>query len=206
MSSNGWKENLPQNDTGHASHACHTHLPLIEHLIIETSVTTPDTLMDDNTLAFFSAIVVPDIYYSDDKYFPDWDILILCLEPNYLQPPFNAPTCGCHYNHHEGFMNFMYPNEEYSNGAYVDCSNSFDVLTGCCTISCQGLVLVVMQRIKQFLLALTTKHDKCIIEKENNFKQPGERYRSWAPGQLVWYIGYLLVLLLQARKKDLPAV
>ncbi|KAH0680721.1 hypothetical protein KY284_021806 [Solanum tuberosum] len=63
-----------------------------------------------------------------------------------------------------------------------------------------------MKRIKQFLLALTTKHDKCIIEKENNFKQPGERYRSWAPGQLVWYIGYLVVLLLQARKKDLPAV
>ncbi|KAH0759411.1 hypothetical protein KY290_022904 [Solanum tuberosum] len=112
------------------------------------------------SLAFCSAIVVSDIYYSDDKDFPDWDILIPCLEPNYLQPLFNAPTCGCHYNHHEGFMNFMYTNEE---------------------------------RIKQFLLALTLKHDKCIIEKENNFKQPGERYRSWAPGQL-------------ARKKDLPAV
>lgn len=73
-------------------------------------------------------------------------------------PPVNAPTCGCHYNHHEGFTNFMHPNEEW------------------------------------------------IFEKEDKFKQPGERYRSREPGQLVWYIGYLLVLLLQARKKDLPAV
>nr|XP_010320460.1 catalase isozyme 3-like [Solanum lycopersicum] len=88
-------------------------------------------------------------------------------------PPVNAPTCGCHYNHHEGFTNFMHPNEE---------------------------------RIKQLLLVLIAKHDKWIFEKEDKFKQPGERYRSREPGQLVWYIGYLLVLLLQARKKDLPAV
>ncbi|XP_028109403.1 catalase isozyme 2-like [Camellia sinensis] len=27
----------------------------------------------------------------------------------------------------------------------------------------------------------TGKRDKCVIEKENNFKQPGERYRSFAP-------------------------
>ncbi|KAI8016494.1 Catalase isozyme 2 [Camellia lanceoleosa] len=27
----------------------------------------------------------------------------------------------------------------------------------------------------------TGKRDKCVIEKENNFKQPGKRYRSFAP-------------------------
>ncbi|NBH76539.1 hypothetical protein D3Z29_11860 [Rodentibacter pneumotropicus] len=30
-------------------------------------------------------------------------------------------------------------------------------------------------------VVLTGKRDKCCIEKENNFKQPGEKYRSFTP-------------------------
>ncbi|TYI19919.1 hypothetical protein ES332_A07G198500v1 [Gossypium tomentosum] len=85
------------------------------------------------------------------------------LGPNYLQLPANAPKCVYHNNHHEGFMNFMHRDEEVN---YF--SSTFDPARHAekypiPTAICSG------------------KRDKCIIEKENNFKQPGERYRSFAP-------------------------
>ena len=39
---------------------------------------------------------------------------------------------------------------------------------------------------------LSGKRDKCVIEKENNFKQPGERYRSWAPDRQERFINRIV--------------
>nr|GEY46440.1 catalase isozyme 1 [Tanacetum cinerariifolium] len=93
---------------------------------------------ENEQLAFCPAIIVPGIYYSDDKLlqtriFSYSDTQRHRLGPNYLQLPVNAPKNVHHNNHHEGFMNMMHRDEE------------------------------------------------SVIEKENNFKQPGDRYRSFSP-------------------------
>lgn len=39
----------------------------------------------------------------------------------------------------------------------------------------------IIIRIDMLSLKLFSRLGQCVIEKENNFKQPGERYRSWSP-------------------------
>ncbi|KAM0942117.1 putative catalase [Dioscorea sansibarensis] len=68
-------------------------------------------------LAFCPTIVVPGIYYSEDKLlrtriFSYVDTQRHHLGPNYLMLPENAPKCPYHNNHHDGFMNFMHRDEE----------------------------------------------------------------------------------------------
>lgn len=72
---------------------------------------------ENEMLAFCPAIVVPGIYYSDDKLlqtrvFSYADTQRHRLGPNYLMLPVNAPKCAHHNNHHEGAMNFMHRDEE----------------------------------------------------------------------------------------------
>lgn len=72
---------------------------------------------ENEMLAFCPAIVVPGIYYSDDKLlqtrvFSYSDTQRHRLGPNYLMLPVNAPKCAHHNNHHEGSMNFMHRDEE----------------------------------------------------------------------------------------------
>ncbi|KAM7521314.1 hypothetical protein LguiB_020276 [Lonicera macranthoides] len=123
---------------------------------------------ENEQLAFCPAIIVPGVYYSDDKLlqtriFSYADTQRHRLGPNYLQLPANAPKCAHHNNHHEGFMNFMHRDEEVN---YFP--SRFDPVRHA-------------ERYPIPHSILTGKRDKCMIEKENNFKQPGERYRSFAP-------------------------
>ena len=72
---------------------------------------------ENEQLAFCPGLVVPGIYYSDDKMlqtriFSYSDTQRHRLGPNYLMLPVNAPKCAFHNNHHEGFMNFMHRDEE----------------------------------------------------------------------------------------------
>ncbi|MBA0824320.1 hypothetical protein Goarm_020996 [Gossypium armourianum] len=72
---------------------------------------------ENEQLAFCPSLIVPGIYYSDDKMlqtriFSYSDTQRHRLGPNYLQLPANAPKCAHHNNHHEGFMNFMHRDEE----------------------------------------------------------------------------------------------
>nr|AGV54297.1 peroxisomal catalase [Phaseolus vulgaris] len=123
---------------------------------------------ENEQLAFCPAIVVPGVYYSDDKMlqtriFSYADSQRHRLGPNYLQLPANAPKCAHHNNHHEGFMNFIHRDEEvnYFPSRYdsVRHAESFPIPPAICS----------------------GRREKCGIEKENNFKQAGERFRSWAP-------------------------
>nr|ADC95629.1 catalase [Bruguiera gymnorhiza] len=123
---------------------------------------------ENEQLAFCPAIIVPGIYYSDDKLlqtriFSYADTQRHRLGPNYLQLPANAPKCAHHNNHHDGFMNFMHRDEEVN---YLP--SRFDPVRHA-------------ERFPIPPAVCTGRREKCIIEKENNFKQPGERYRSWAP-------------------------
>ncbi|KAK9109446.1 hypothetical protein Sjap_017506 [Stephania japonica] len=72
---------------------------------------------ENEQLAFCPGVIVPSVYYSDDKLlqtrvFSYSDIQRHRLGPNYLLLPANAPKCAHHNNHHEGFMNFMHRDEE----------------------------------------------------------------------------------------------
>ncbi|CAJ2642841.1 unnamed protein product [Trifolium pratense] len=83
------------------------------------------------------------------------------LGPNYLQLPANAPKCAHHNNHHEGFMNTIHRDEEvnYFPSRYDSVRHA--------------------ERVPIPTPTLSARREKTNIPKQNNFKQPGERYRSW---------------------------
>ncbi|GFY95718.1 catalase 2 [Actinidia rufa] len=116
-----------------------------------------------------------------DNFFAENEQLAFC--PAIVVPglPANAPKCAHHNHHHEGFMNFMHRDEEVN---YF--SSRFDPV-------CHA------ERFPMPPSVLRGKRDRCIIEKENNFKQPGERYRSWAPDRQERFICRWVEALLDPR-------
>ncbi|VAI10247.1 unnamed protein product [Triticum turgidum subsp. durum] len=111
-----------------------------------------------------------DNFFSDDKLlqtriFSYSDTQRHRLGPNYLLLPANAPKCSHHNNHYDGLMNFMHRDEE------VDYFPSrFDPAKHA-------------PRYPIPSRTLNGRREKMVIEKENNFKQPGERYRSMDPAR-----------------------
>ncbi|KAH7307310.1 hypothetical protein KP509_22G053600 [Ceratopteris richardii] len=131
---------------------------------------------ENEMLAFCPAIVVPGIYYTDDKLlqtriFSYADTQRHRLGPNYLLLPVNAPKCAHHNNHHDGFMNFMHRDEEVN---YFP--SRFDPVRHSERVPIPGNVL-------------NGRREKVMIQKENNFKQAGERYRSFAPDRQERLVG-----------------
>lgn len=126
-----------------------------------------DNFFNENEqLAFCPGVIVPGIYYTDDKMFQTRvfsysDTQRHRLGPNYLLLPVNAPKCSHHNNHHEGFMNFMHRDEEVN---YFP--SRFDPVRQ-------------SERVPLPRNPLSGAREKRVIAKENNFKQPGERFRSW---------------------------
>ncbi|KAM7513996.1 hypothetical protein LguiA_003579 [Lonicera macranthoides] len=123
---------------------------------------------ENEQLAFNPGSVVPGLYYSEDKLlqtriFAYGDTQRHRLGPNYLQLPVNAPKCAHHNNHHEGFMNIMHRDEEVN---YFP--SRYD------TVRTAEKYPIPPQ-------IMNGKRERRVIDKENNFKQPGEMYRSFAP-------------------------
>ncbi|XP_021675148.2 catalase isozyme 2 [Hevea brasiliensis] len=123
---------------------------------------------ENEMLAFDPGHVVPGIHYSNDKLFQlrtfaYADTQRHRLGPNYKMLPVNAPKCPHHNNHYDGFMNFMHRDEEvdYFPSRYDPVRHA--------------------ERTPLPHAIVSGRREKCVIEKENNFKQPGERYRSWTP-------------------------
>ncbi|KAI3816264.1 hypothetical protein L1987_15957 [Smallanthus sonchifolius] len=144
---------------------------------------------ENEQLAFCPAVIVPGIYYSDDKLlqariFSYADTQRYRLGPNYLQLPANAPKCPYHNNHHDGSMNFMHMNEEVnyfpSRNAPAREANPYPIPP----------------------LNLSGKRERGVIAKENNFKQPGDRYRSWAPDRQQRFITRIVSHLSHPRVTD----
>ncbi|KAL8135767.1 catalase-like [Apium graveolens] len=123
---------------------------------------------ENEMLAFNPAFVVPGVYYSDDKFlqgriFAYGDTQRHRLGPNYLLLPANAPKCPHHNNHIDGAMNFLHRDEE------IDYFPSrFDPVR-------HAEKHPLPPRI------LTGRRTRTKIEKEDNFKQAGDRYRTFAP-------------------------
>lgn len=147
----------------------------------------PDNFFNENEqLAFCPALVVPGVAYSDDKLlqtrvFSYADTQRHRLGPNYLMLPANAPKCAHHNNHHEGFMNFMTRDEEVN---YFP--SRFDAVRHA-------------ERYPISAEPLSGVREKRIIAKENNFKQPGERYRSFDPARQARFVARVAEMLEDPR-------
>jgi catalase len=127
----------------------------------------PDNFfLENEQLAFCPALVVPGVHYSDDKLlqtrvFSYQDTQRYRLGGNYLLLPPNAPKCAHHNNHHDGVMNFMHRDEEI---------NYFPSR------------LDPARHAERFPIPsrpLSGRRERTVIAKENNFSQPGARFRSW---------------------------
>lgn len=147
----------------------------------------PDNFFNDNEqLAFAPGLVVPGIGYSDDKLlqtrvFSYPDTQRHRLGPNYLLLPANAPKCAYHNNHHDGFMNFTQRDEEVN---YFP--SRFDPVRHA-------------EKYPINTMPLGGRREKAIIAKENNFQQPGERFRSWDPARQERFIVRLSGMLSDNR-------
>nr|VDD47980.1 unnamed protein product [Brassica oleracea] len=151
-------------------------LQLVGRMVLNKNV--DNFFAENEQLAFCPAIIVPGIHYSDDKLlqtrvFSYADTQRHRLGPNYLQLPVNAPKCAHHNNHHEGFMimNFMHRDEEvnYFPSRYDPVRHA--------------------EKYPSPPAVCSGKRERCVIEKENNFKEPGERYRSFTPERQERFIG-----------------
>jgi len=127
----------------------------------------PDNVFNENEmLAFCPAIIVPGIAYTDDKMlqtriFSYADTQRHRLGPNYLQLPVNAPKNAHHNNHHEGFMNFVHRDEEVN---YFP--SRLDPVRQA-------------ERYPTPQAVISGRREQVVIAKENNFKQAGDRFRTF---------------------------
>ena len=83
------------------------------------------------------------------------------LGGNYLLLPPNAPKNAHHNNHHDGAMNFLVRTEEVN---YFPSRNA----------PCRHA-----EQYPTPSRPLHGKRERAVIQKENNFSQPGARFRSW---------------------------
>ncbi|KAL4522703.1 hypothetical protein Ndes2526A_g00942 [Nannochloris sp. 'desiccata'] len=148
----------------------------------------PDNFFQENEqLAFCPALVVPGIHYSDDKLlqtriFSYQDTQRHRLGGNYLMLPWNAPKNAHHNNHHDGFMNFMHRDEEVN---YFP--SRFDPARHA-------------ERFPTPARPLAGRRERAVIAKENNFQQPGERFRSFDPARQERFVNRIVNdLLLDCR-------
>ena len=142
---------------------------------------------ENEQLAFSPAHVVPGIYYSDDKLlqcriFAYDDTQRHRLGPNFMQLPVNAPKCAHRNNHFDGYMNFMHRDEEVNYHP-----SKFDPVTNAERYPIPTKVYSACKR------------EKCIIEKQNDFKQPGERYRTFEPDRQERFINRWVKALSEPR-------
>jgi len=142
--------------------------PLMNVGIMTLSQNIDNFFHENEQLAFSPSLVVPGIYYSDDKLlqarlFSYPDTQRYRLGGNYLMLPVNAPRCSFHNNHIDGVMNFMkrvsainyFPSDIEGASNYPFYFTRNDTLQGLATRS--------------------------VIDKQNNFAQAGKRYSLFDP-------------------------
>jgi catalase len=144
--------------------------------------------LENEQIAFSPALVVPGIYYSDDKLlqgrlFSYADTQRYRIGANYLQLPINAPKNPFHNNHYDGQQNWMlrqgevnyYPSrvDPVPEAPPAAFPTPRDELRG--------------QRVKQ------------LVPNQCDFVQPGERYRSFDPARKERFVNRIAKLLTNER-------
>ena len=158
---------------------------------------------ENESLAFCPALVVPGVTYSEDKLlqtriFSYADTQRYRLGANYLMLPVNAPKCPFHNNHHDGAMNFTKRSEEvnyFPSRSVSLCLRSF----GRCSAISRHDAARHAAAYPTSKMNVTGSREKVIIEKEDNFTQPGDRYRSWDPARQERFRQRFLQMLLHPR-------
>lgn len=147
-----------------------------------------DNFFNENEmLAFSPSVIVPGIQYSDDKLlqarlFSYPDTQRHRLGPNYLLLPANAPKCPYHNNHHDGAMNTTQRDEEVN---YFP--SKFDP------------VRVAPPQPIYSSASLSGQRQRVVIAKEDNFTQPGERFRSFEPARQQRFVDRMAGMLSHVR-------
>jgi catalase len=119
---------------------------------------------------------VPGIHYSDDKLlqtrvFSYADTQRHRLGGNYLLLPPNAPRCAHRNGHHDGAMNFVARTEEVNYfPSRVDPARHAPAYP---TVTRE----------------LAGRRERAVIAKENNFAQPGARFRAWDAARQERFVG-----------------
>lgn len=118
--------------------------------------------------AFCPTNIVPGLYYSDDKMFLARafsynDAQRYRLGANFMMLPINAPRCLYRMEQYDGQMNFTHRSGEV---------NFFPAFTERNTVK-------EAAQFPIFNKEYHGKREKAMIDKENNFAQPGARFRSW---------------------------
>eukprot|EP00188_Purpureofilum_apyrenoidigerum_P001465 Plantae.Rhodophyta-Purpureofilum_apyrenoidigerum.ctg18029.p1 GENE.Plantae.Rhodophyta-Purpureofilum_apyrenoidigerum.ctg18029~~Plantae.Rhodophyta-Purpureofilum_apyrenoidigerum.ctg18029.p1 ORF type:complete len:509 (+),score=90.91 Plantae.Rhodophyta-Purpureofilum_apyrenoidigerum.ctg18029:52-1527(+) len=140
--------------------------PLMEIGRIVLNKNVDNQFLENEQIAFSPSLVVPGISYTQDKLlqtrlFSYSDAQRYRLGGNYLMLPINAPRNAHHNNHYDGVMNFMHREDEVN---YWPSNHSK---------AKEGEEWPIAQGIVQ------GERKKEMIEKENNFQQAGEHWRSF---------------------------
>lgn len=160
--------------------------PLMEIGRMELNRNVDNQFLNNEQIAFSPGMIIPGIHWSADKLlqgriFSYADTQRYRLGPNYLQLPINAPKIPHHNNHYDGNMNYMDRKSEV---------NYFPS-----TVERVG-------HAPQYPIAADTvqgQRTRTTIPKENNFQQPGERWRSFDAARKERFVCRVVDALNEAR-------
>jgi catalase len=138
--------------------------------------TVDNLFLESEQIAFSPGVIVPGIAYSADKLLQSrvmsyGDTQRYRIGANYLQLPINAPRCPYMNNHIDGAMNPMHRQGEvnYYPSTHTGKQDANDTAP-----------------IKK--TSIEGAPQRVTIPKENNFQQPGERWRSFDPERRLRFI------------------
>jgi catalase len=141
--------------------------PLLDVGRMVLNETVDNMFLESEQIAFSPGLVVPGITHSADKLLQSrlmsyGDTQRYRIGANYLQLPINAPRCPFFNGHYDGAMNFMHRQSDvnYFPSTRTDTKLGTTSVPNDC-IEVEG----APQRVT--------------IPNENNFQQPGERWRSF---------------------------
>lgn len=152
----------------------------------------PENFFAENEVVAFSpSIIVPGIDFSNDKLLqtrlPAYaDAQRYRLSTNYLQLPVNAPKCPFHNDHYDGVMNPIKREGEV---------NYFPSFENKRLKEADPVVPVS----KEVLNGVRTRK---MIEKQNNFKQAGDRFRNFDHARQERFIMRVIAKLTRPRVTD----
>jgi len=154
-------------------------IPPIQVGVLTLNETVTNWFTQNEQLAFSPSNIVPGIYYSEDKLlqarlFSYPDTQRYRLGGNYLLLPVNAPRCPFHNHHYDGDMNFVTRSSpiNYFPSTLNGDTNAPPYPTN-----------------TEYLQGQPTRGT---IPKTNDFKQPGERYRSFASARQKRFIARVI--------------
>jgi catalase len=164
----------------------------VGRMVLDTNI---DNFHAENEqIAFCPADTVPGITFSNDKLLQSrvmsyTDAQRYRIGINYAMLPINQPKCPYHNNHNDGQLNFMHKNEEVnyypSNVAKKDKPAPASTAT-----------------MTQYTKGLGARVRCDYPMKQDEFRQPGERYRSFDDDRKMRFQKHVLQWMAEPKLTD----